>query len=282
MQIVGIIPARYESSRFPGKPLADIHGKPMIRHVYERCMRAGILDRLLVATDDRRILDAVRSFGGDAILTADSHPSGTDRIAEACRILHLDSDSIVVNIQGDEPLLRPVMISRLVEALGGPEGASRRQGDSMDSGPDGGPAGGQAGIPGDGPPRGADDCPMATLAFESRDANEYLDPNVVKVVVDRGGRALYFSRAPLPFHRDGAGSPPRFLKHLGFYAYRNDFLQLFTRLPEGELEKAEKLEQLRALENGYSIRVALSPVETHGVDTPGDLERIRAAREDFR
>jgi 3-deoxy-manno-octulosonate cytidylyltransferase (CMP-KDO synthetase) len=238
VDIIGVIPARYESSRFPGKPLADISGKPMIRHVYERSRQAEALSRVLVATDDRRIVDAVHAFGGEALLTSDAHPSGTDRIAEACRLLSISEDAIVVNIQGDEPLLEPVMIQRLVEAL-------------QDS-----------------------DSPMATLVFESHDEREMLDPNVVKAVVDQKGRALYFSRAPIPHVRDRGGAPAAFLKHLGLYAYRHSFLQLFTRLPQGNLERIEKLEQLRALENGFSIRTAISPVETHGVDTPEDLAHI--------
>ncbi len=238
--VVGVIPARYESSRFPGKPLAQIHGKPMIQHVYERSRAAGVLDRLVVATDDSRIVDAVHSFGGEALLTSASHPSGTDRVAEACRILGVGGGAIVVNIQGDEPLLEPVMIELLVEAL-----------------------------------RKSQACPMTTLAFPSASESEYRDPNVVKVVVNREGWALYFSRWPIPYTRDPVeGSAPRFLKHLGFYAYRQAFLQAFTCLPPGKLENIEKLEQLRALENGFPIRVALSPMETHGVDTPEDLERI--------
>jgi 3-deoxy-manno-octulosonate cytidylyltransferase (CMP-KDO synthetase) len=211
----------------------------MIRHVYERSYQAEVLSRVLVATDDQRIVDAVHAFGGEALLTSDAHPSGTDRIAEACRLLAVSEDAIVVNIQGDEPLLEPVMIQRLVEAL-----------------------------------KECDDSPMATLVFESHNERELLDPNVVKAVVDQKGRALYFSRAPIPHVRDRGGAPVAFLKHLGLYAYRHSFLQLFTQLPQGILERIEKLEQLRALENGFSIRTAISPVETHGVDTPEDLAHI--------
>lgn len=247
MQIVGIIPARYQSSRFPGKPLADIHGQPMIARVYENARRALRLDRVLVATDDPRIAGTVESFGGEYVLTSADHPSGTDRVAEAGRLLKLQGDDIAVNIQGDEPLLDPLMIHLLVDAL-----------------------------------EGSADCPMATLAFASVDATDYGNPNVVKLVVDRHQRALYFSRSPIPCLRNPTGDPLSFLKHLGFYAYRNSFLQTFTTLPEGTLEKLEKLEQLRALEHGYSIKVALSPVDTLGVDTPEDLERVLAFWEEWR
>lgn len=175
------------------------------------------------------------------MLTRRNHPSGTDRLAEASRALELADEDIVVNIQGDEPLLDPIMIDILVDAL----------------------------------ERGSD-APMATLAYLCRNEEGYNNPNVVKVVVDRNYRALYFSRSPLPYRRDPADNPVSFLKHLGFYAYRHAFLQSFTRLPPGCLEELEKLEQLRALEHGHSIRVALSPVESYGVDTPEDLERVVA------
>lgn len=239
MVVTGIIPARYGSSRFPGKPLAPIAGKPMIQHVYERSRIAEGLDRLVVATEDTRIADSVKRFGGESILTRPDHPSGTDRLAEAARILQLSDQDIVVNIQGDEPLVEPSMIQLLITALAG-----------------------------------APQCSMATLAYRSENEREYLNPNVVKVVVDASSRALYFSRAPIPCRRDVEDSPLSFLKHLGFYAYRNSFLQIFTQLPPGRLESVEKLEQLRALENGYAIQVALSEMETIGVDTPEDLGRI--------
>lgn len=239
MKTIAIIPARYESTRFPGKPLALIHGKPMIRHVYERVRSAAVLDRVVVATDDARIVEAVRGFGGEVVLTRTDHPTGTDRLAEAALLLGLESEDIVVNVQGDEPLVAPVMIERLVEAL------CRNP-----------------------------SVPMATLACASGDEADYRGSNVVKVVVDHAGRALYFSRSPIPFDRDRAAGPPSFLKHLGFYAYRCGFLKVFTGLPSGRLEGMEKLEQLRALEHGHGIQVALSPVETHGVDTPEDLKRV--------
>jgi 3-deoxy-manno-octulosonate cytidylyltransferase (CMP-KDO synthetase) len=244
MRIVGIIPARYASSRFPGKPLADIAGKPMIQRVYERAQRSSRLQRLLVATDDERILEAVRAFGGEALLTGGHHPSGTDRLAEACRLLGFADADLIVNIQGDEPLLQPVMVDVLVDAL-----------------------------------LQTPDCPMATLACESSDTAAFANPNVVKVVVDARRRALYFSRAPIPHRRDGADESRGFLRHLGFYAYRQAFLQQFTRYPPSTLEQLEQLEQLRALEYGHPIQVALSPVETRGVDTPEDLQAILEQRE---
>jgi 3-deoxy-manno-octulosonate cytidylyltransferase (CMP-KDO synthetase) len=239
---VGIIPARYQSSRFPGKPLVSLLGKPMIQHVYERSRQASGLDGLYVATDDGRIESAVLGFGGQVVMTRPDHPSGTDRLAEACRILSLADDDLVVNIQGDEPLVKPAMIERLIQAL-----------------------------------RSDPVCAMSTLAFPGSSEEEYRNPNIVKVVTDRRGRALYFSRSPLPFRRDPGDFPPSYLKHLGFYAYRYGFLKIFSQLEMGLLEDQEKLEQLRTLEHGHSIAVALSPVETHGVDTPEDVAQVEAA-----
>jgi 3-deoxy-manno-octulosonate cytidylyltransferase (CMP-KDO synthetase) len=241
MKIVGIIPARYQSTRFPGKPLVDLAGKPMIQHVYERARRASGLHRLLVATDDIRIAEAVCAFGGEAVLTGQEHPSGTDRLAEAARLLGLHDDDLLVNIQGDEPMLEPVMIDLLVAAL-----------------------------------HDSATCPMASLACISQSEAAFHNPNVVKVVVDKDWKALYFSRSPIPHRRDGAGGPLAFLHHLGFYAYRQAFLQRFTRYRPRQLENLEKLEQLRALEYGHAIQMALSPVVTHGVDTPEDLQIILA------
>jgi 3-deoxy-manno-octulosonate cytidylyltransferase (CMP-KDO synthetase) len=243
-RIVGMIPARFASTRLPGKPLLDIHGKPMIQHVYERSKMASCLDRVVVATDDVRILEAVSGFGGESVLTRSDHASGTDRLAEAGDLCGLAPADIVVNIQGDEPLVYPRMIEVLVDALTEHPAS-----------------------------------PMATLGFCSQSEREYLDPNVVKVVVDGHWKALYFSRSAIPHHRDRAAKPMQFLKHLGFYAYRLAFLKEFTLLPPGLLEEAEKLEQLRALEHGHSIQVALSPVESMGIDTPEDLARLRKMME---
>ncbi len=210
----------------------------MIRHVCERAAGCALLEKVIVATDDDRIAQAVDSFGGRFVLTRSDHLSGTDRIAEAADLLELADDDLVVNIQGDEPLLEPSMIEVLVRAAA------------------------------------EADCEMATLAFRCASRQEFLDPNCVKVVTDGSGKALYFSRSPIPFARDGGDRT--FLKHLGFYAYRRSFLRRFVALPAGELESMEKLEQLRALENGYSIKVALSPTDSLSVDTGEDLERVRS------
>lgn len=239
MQIAAIIPARYQSSRFPGKPLADINGKPMIQHVYERTRQCRKLDMVVVATDDPRIAQAVTAFGGEALLTKESHESGTDRIAEAANILKIEQDGIILNVQGDEPLLEPAMIEQLIDTV-----------------------------------KAFPDSPMATLAFASSNRDQYADPNVVKVVVDHRGKALYFSRSCLPYFREGLPEAFSFLKHLGFYAYRFNFLQTFTRLPQSRLELVEKLEQLRALEHGFPIQVAISATDTRGIDTPEDLQAL--------
>jgi len=242
-EVVGIIPARYDSKRLPGKPLILIHDRPMVQHVYQRAAQAATLERLLVATDDSRIQKAVAQFGGEVLMTSPGHSSGTDRVAEAARQLMLKDDAIVVNIQGDEPLLRAEMIDSLVLSL-----------------------------------QGNSDLPMATLAYLDTDKNDLTDPGVVKVVLDAKGRALYFSRSPIPAVQDSS-SPPPYYKHLGFYGYRNSFLQEFTRLSPGVLEKLEKLEQLRALEHGFSISVVVTPFNSISVDTPEDLARVRKIME---
>jgi 3-deoxy-manno-octulosonate cytidylyltransferase (CMP-KDO synthetase) len=241
--VVGIIPARYHSERLPGKPLVLIHDRPMIQHVYQRAAQAASLERLVVATDDSRIQKAVAQFGGEVLMTSSEHLSGTDRVAEAARQLMLTDDATVVNIQGDEPLLRAEMIDSLVQNL-----------------------------------QGNNHVPMATLAYEDTDNHDFTDPGVVKVVLDAKGRALYFSRSPIPAGRDRS-SPPPYYKHLGFYGYRNGFLQQFTRLSPGVLEKLERLEQLRALEHGFSISVVITPFDSISVDTPEDLARVRKLME---
>ena len=242
-EVVGIIPARYDSKRLPGKPLVLIHDRPMIQHVYQRASEATTLQQLVVATDDPRIQKAVTQFGGEVLMTSPEHPSGTDRVAEAARKLILTDDAIVVNIQGDEPLLRAEMIDSLVQNL-----------------------------------QENSDFPMTTLAYPDTDKNDRTDPGVVKVVLDAKGRALYFSRSPIPAVRDRS-SPPPYYKHLGFYGYRNGFLQEFTKLSPGVLEKLEKLEQLRALEHGFSISVVITPFDSISVDTPEDLARVRKIME---
>lgn len=234
---IGIIPARYGSSRLPAKALATIAGKPMIQLVYESAAAARRLDRVIVATDDPRIADAVTGFGGSAMLTSPDHQSGSDRIAEAASGIDC---AIVVNVQGDEPLVRGETIDALVDAL-----------------------------------VEAPSCAAATVATPLKGAHEADDPNVVKVVRDLRGNALYFSRARIPYVRDAGCGEGRRLKHIGLYAYRKEFLLRFTRWPQTELERAEKLEQLRILEHGSSIRVLETPYDSIGVDTPEDLERVR-------
>ncbi len=240
MKIVAIIPARYASSRFPGKPLADILGKPMIQHVYERAKKVPEVAEVFVATDDERIYNAVLRFGGQAVMTRAGHPSGTDRIAEAADKLFLAEDDIVVNIQGDQPLFPPEIIKDLTSPLLHDKA-----------------------------------IPMSTLIYKIVRPEELTDPNHVKTVFDKDGYALYFSRATIPFFR-GPGPPPDYYKHLGFYAYRKGFLTRFVRLPVGIWEASEKLEQLRALEHGYRIKVVLTPYDSIEVDTPTDLERVKA------
>jgi 3-deoxy-manno-octulosonate cytidylyltransferase (CMP-KDO synthetase) len=239
MKIVCIIPARYESSRFPGKPLADLCGKPMIQHVYERVLRSPRVSQVAVATDDERIYRAVQAFGGQALLTASIHRSGTDRIAEAATRLGLDGEDIVVNIQGDQPLFQTGQIDEVV-----------------------------------GPLLDDPSIPMATLLYKIVREEEIVHPNAVKTVFNSQGFALYFSRATIPFVRD-RGKTAAYFKHHGIYAYRRYFLDVFTALPEGTLERLESLEQLRALEFGYKIKVVTSLYDSVEVDTPQELERVR-------
>jgi 3-deoxy-manno-octulosonate cytidylyltransferase (CMP-KDO synthetase) len=239
MKVVCIIPARYASTRFPGKALADLSGKPMIQHVYERVLAAGAVSFAAVATDDERIIAVVEKFGGRAIMTAASHRSGTDRIAEAVSLLDIDDSDIVVNIQGDQPLFEPSQIDAVVKPL-----------------------------------RDDQAIPMSTLMYKIVREEEITHPNAVKVVFDRNHFALYFSRSTIPYVRDG-GAEASYYKHHGIYAYRMAFLKVFTELPEGILEKLEALEQLRALEHGYRIKVVETPYDSVEVDTPAELERVR-------
>jgi 3-deoxy-manno-octulosonate cytidylyltransferase (CMP-KDO synthetase) len=239
MKVICIIPSRYESTRFPGKPLADLWGKPMIQHVYERVLMAKTVSYAAVATDDERICEAVRKFGGHAVMTSAAHRSGTDRIAEAVsKIDHTDM-SIVVNIQGDQPLFEPYQIDEVAKPL-------------LDD-----PA-----------------IPMSTLIYKIQRDEEITHPNAVKVVFDRDHYAIYFSRATIPYVRD-RGNGGSYYKHHGIYAYRRDFLEIFTQLPEGVLEKLEALEQLRALEHGYKIKVVETLYDSVEVDTPQELERVK-------
>jgi len=231
---IAIIPARYQSTRLPGKPIIKIQGKTLIEHVYRRVEQAKSVERILVATDDDRIAQAVLQFGGEAVMTRRDHISGTDRLAEAAA--ELPSDSIVINVQGDEPLIEPGVIDRAVTAMH---------------------------------PR---DAEIVTLMTRLSDPSAIRDPNRVKVVVDRNGFALYFSRSPVP------SSGTTFL-HLGLYGYRVDFLRRFTKLESTPLERAERLEQLRALEHGFRIRVVEVESESWGIDTPADLEKFKALLE---
>lgn len=236
MSIVTIIPARYASTRLPGKPLLDIAGKPMIRHVVERVSQARLIDQVIVATDDERIATVVRSFGGEVRLTAEDHPTGTDRLAEVA--LTLPAAEIIVNVQGDEPLIPPQAIDALAAAF-----------------------------------TGQPDLQMATLITALSDEEAH-NPAVVKVVASLDGHALYFSRSLIPYPRNH-GPQTRYFKHIGVYAYRRDFLLHFAKLAPTPLEQTESLEQLRALEHGYRIRLIETPFRSVGVDTPEDLLRVR-------
>jgi 3-deoxy-manno-octulosonate cytidylyltransferase (CMP-KDO synthetase) len=248
--VVAIIPARFGSTRLPGKPLADIHGRPLVTWVLERVRQARSLDRILVATDDERVAAAVRSFGAEAVLTSPGHATGSDRLAEAAQ--GLDAD-VIVNVQGDEPFIDPGCIDAAVAAL-----------------------------------RADPQLPLATLSLPLRDPEEMLSPSVVKVVTDGAGNALYFSRSPIPWVRCAGTPSPRLAaeaavahglarKHVGLYAYRRDALLRFAALGPAALERAEGLEQLRALAHGIRIRVLpWEGAAGMAVDTPEDLERARA------
>lgn len=236
MSVLGVIPARYGSTRFPGKMLARVSGKPLIELVWRRAREAKRLNRLLVATDDKRILDLIQRLGGEAVMTDPGLPSGTDRVWQAAK----GTDAqIIVNIQGDEPLLTAGMVNRLVEVF-----------------------------------TKEPEVQMATLKYPMKDSQGFDNPNLVKVVTDSDGWALYFSRSPIPYYRLKGQTPARWDKHLGLYAYRRRLLEQFVQWPASALEKAEQLEQLRALEHGVRIKVLDSPKDTVGVDTPQDLERV--------
>jgi 3-deoxy-manno-octulosonate cytidylyltransferase (CMP-KDO synthetase) len=237
MKQIALIPARFGSSRFPGKPLALILGKPLIQWVYERALQVKDLDGVWVATDDGRIRDCVASFGGRVVMTRADHPSGSDRLAEAATLLNLAPEDIVVNIQGDQPVFPPDLISQLSGVLARDPGVV-----------------------------------MVTPIKRVSDPAVAANPNTVKVVFDRAGRALYFSRSPLPFWRDG--DTPYYYRHIGIYAYRVQFLQEFVQLPPGRWEAAEKLEQLRALEHGFPIHIVETEGDTREVDTPADARLV--------
>lgn len=239
-KVLAIIPARYASQRFPGKVLAPLGGKPLVAHTAERTARAKLVSETLVATDDDRVREALEPLGIRVVMTRPDHPSGTDRIAEAAQ----DHDAqIIVNVQGDEPLIEPDAIDSAIRPLiAHPE------------------------------------IPMATLCHTITERRDIEDPNVVKVVCDTRGRAIYFSRCPIPYAREGFESAAYF-QHVGLYVYRRDFLLEYARMKPTPLERTEKLEQLRVLENGYPIAVVETQFKSIGVDTPEDLERARAVVE---
>ena len=234
MKVLCVIPARYASTRLPGKPLKDIAGKPMVVRVYERASQAGLVNETLVATDDERIKTAVEAAGGKAMLTRADHATGTDRLAEVAEAY--PEVDLIVNVQGDEPLIDPGLIDDLAGLF-----------------------------------EGEPELAMATVKTEIEDEAEQKNPNNVKVVCDKAGYALYFSRSLMPYPRKG-GCPV--YKHIGIYAYRRDFLLKYAKMEPTPLEKAESLEQLRALENGFRIKVVETKASFVGVDTPEDLERV--------
>lgn len=267
MSAVVIIPARYNSTRFPGKPLAPLKGKPLIQYVYEGCLGANLPIEVIVATDSEIIFEKVLSFGGKAIITSSGHSSGTDRVAEVASLMDYD---IIVNVQGDEPLIKPQMIDNVIDILNNSE------------------------------------ADIGTLVRKIENPSEITDPNVVKVVFDKDNFALYFSRSPIPYHREMFSSEVRkcgsaeelkrkspevqkfrvsalpnfrsselfMFKHIGIYSYRRDVLLKFSKMEPTRLEEIERLEQLRALENGLKIKVKITELDTIGVDTPEDLERV--------
>ncbi len=233
MKVIGVIPARYGSSRFPGKPLAPIHGKPMIQRVYEQVSQSKALDKVVVATDHEEIMETVIGFGGNAVMTSTEHETGSDRIAEVTK--KVDGD-FYINIQGDEPLIRHELIDALVEA--------------------------------------AKEDPNAVVTAKTAITNpeDIVDPNVVKVVTNNIGFARYFSRSPIPYNR--AKKETTYYKHLGIYGYPKTVINEFVQLPSSQLEGIEVLEQLRLLDNGYSIRVVETTYDAVGVDTPEDIEKV--------
>lgn len=238
MNVLGIIPARYHSTRFEGKVLAEILGKPMLQHVWERAKQALVLDDLIVACDHESVAEVARGFGAKVVMTSTGHASGTDRISE---VIHPIDVKIVVNIQGDEPLIQPVMIDSVARALLDDESLG-----------------------------------VATIIKRIEDLSVLNDPNVVKVVVDKNNFALYFSRAAIPFHASNSEvKEPVYYKHIGLYGYSKDFLFTYRNLPDSQLEKTERLEQLRILEEGFRIKVIETRYDTIGVDTPADLDKVK-------
>jgi 3-deoxy-manno-octulosonate cytidylyltransferase (CMP-KDO synthetase) len=235
-----VIPARYAATRLPGKPLVFLGGKPMIERVWERVRQAKKVSRVIIATDDQRIMQAAAAFGGEAVLTRAEHRSGTERVAEVAATMSSAENEIFVNVQGDEPLIEPEAIDTLIEAIESEEGVA-----------------------------------VATLMVPIAKPADIMDPNIVKVVLDFDGNALYFSRAPIPWVRDrNAPVHVQHMKHLGLYGFRRSALLDFPTLPLGDLERIEQLEQLRWMENGYKIRVAETTHDSVSVDVPEDIQRV--------
>ena len=244
MDVVGIIPARYSSTRLQAKVLANINGKPMIQHVWERARQSLVLDELIIACDDERVCAIAKDFGAKAVMTAKGHTTGTDRIAEVVNPLDV---KVVVNIQGDEPLIHPTMIDSVARVL----------------------------------LEGTGGLSMATIMKRIERSEELADPHVVKVVVDKNNMALYFSRSPIPFKAHSSEvNAPVYYKHIGLYGYTKDFLFTFKKLKPSALEKTEKLEQLRVLEEGYRIKLIETKYDTISVDTPEDLEKVKELLKD--
>ena len=240
-KIVAVVPARYGSTRFPGKMIAQIAGKPVVWHTYQQVLRSELVSEVIIAADDNRILEALEPFDVPVVMTRPDHQSGTDRIAEVAA--NLDAD-IIVNVQGDEPLIDPHTVDEAIRPL-------------LEN----------------------PDIPMGTVKRKITDLEMVIDPNVVKVIVDNRGRAIYFSRLPIPYIRDEAdrkGATGHHWQHIGLYVFRREFVMQFAKMAQTPLEKLEKLEQLRVLENGYDIAVVETEHESVGVDTPEDLERVRA------
>ncbi|MBL4240510.1 3-deoxy-manno-octulosonate cytidylyltransferase [Vibrio fluvialis] len=243
MSFTVVIPARYQSTRLPGKPLADIAGKPMVQWVYEQAMQAGA-ERVIIATDDARVEQAALAFGGTVCMTSPDHQSGTERLAEVVKLMGIEDDHIIVNVQGDEPLIPPSIIRQVADNLA------------------------------------ASQAPMATLAVEISHEDEVFNPNAVKVVTDKDGYALYFSRATIPWNRDNFAKDKTvvqpLMRHIGIYAYRAGFINTYIQWPASQLEKIECLEQLRVLWYGEKIHVAVAfEAPPAGVDTPEDLDAVR-------
>jgi 3-deoxy-manno-octulosonate cytidylyltransferase (CMP-KDO synthetase) len=237
MKVTAIIPSRFESKRFPGKALADIQGRPMIQRVYEQVQKSTLIDSVYVATDSDAIRSSIEEIDGNVLMTSEKCSSGTDRVAEAARMLKLEDNDVVVNIQGDQPFLQPECLNDLVQAFLKKPGLS-----------------------------------MGTLAYGIEDDDEINNPNNVKVIFDKNNFAIYFSRARIPFNRDNTQN---FLyhKHIGIYAYSNSFLQEFTNLPDSALEHVEKLEQLRVIDSGHKIQVTVTEHDSPSVDSPADLQK---------